>query len=453
MIGALKKLQTWLKWQLPYVLFCYAYFPITLTKRVLLRPKRAYFGLDPMVRRFWDKWGFLSKRLCAIRKRTSPIWINMNSGGEVLIAKRLLQRLEVNKDPYLLSTESYDSFALLSKDYDGQVFFPPWDTWLAVRRVLKRLVPHALIFVQNAYFPVLLGQARRQGVKTVLINALMSRNVEKGNAAMQRTLALGFYRELDAIAVQGEEDYRAFRQLGVPEERLAVTGDLYADLHHLRLTQEERNRMRQQLGLAQSDRVLVIGSTHPGEIDTLLETLLSLRKRVPECRFIVAPRWLHEVPAMMMRLSQAGLKVVRRTEFLRAASDNGACLYDVLILDTFGELGRVYGVADVAYIGASLVPINERRAGHNPLEPLVHGIPPLFGPHMNWWRPTVQSMLEVWPNFQVDSPQALTHRVVEVLEGRAPLEKIRETSSQLMERGRGALDRTVAFLQERGLLF
>ncbi len=188
-------------------------------------------------------------------------------------------------------------------------------------------------------------------------------------------------------------------------------------------------------------------------MDALLEALLAIRKRVPQCRCILAPRWLHEAPEMMMRLSRAGLKVVRRTEFLRTGSNNGACLYDVLVLDTFGELGKLYGVADVAYIGASLVPMNERRAGHNPLEPLVHGIPPLFGPHMNWWRPSVQSMLEIWPDFQVDSPQTLTHRVVEVLEGRAPLEKIRESCAQLMERGKGALERTVAFLQERGVLF
>lgn len=449
----LKTALRWLRWQLPYITFCYAYFPITLVKRILLRPKRAYLGLDPMVRRFWDKWGFLSKELCAVGKRSSPVWISMISGGEVLISRGLLQRLNVREHPYLLSTESYDSFTFLRKEYGDQLFFPPWDTGLPVQRSLKKLNPRTVIFVLNAYFPILLQRARRWGAKTVLINALMSRNVEKENPAMRRALAFEFYRELDAIFVQGEADYQAFRKLGVPKERLAITGDISADLDHLRLDEAERDRWRNQLGIKASDRVMMVGSTHPGEIDILLETFLTLRRRVPECRVILAPRWLHEVPTIALRLSQTGLKVVRRTELLRATAGNGVSAYDVLILDTFGELGKLYGVADVAYIGASLVPINKRRAGHNILEVLAHGIPPLFGPHMNLWRSTVQQMLEVWPGLQVDSPATLAEKAALVLNGHAPLAAIRQSAAQIIESKKGALDRTITFLKDRGFLF
>ena|GEM_PF-133421 len=455
-LESLAGLKRWLKWQAPYLAFCYAYFPVTLVKRILLRKKRSYFGLDPIGRRFWDKWGFFSGELQLLAKQTPSVWINMSSGGEVLMAKGLLQRLEAKKPPYLLSTESYDGFALLRKEYGERVFFPPWDTQPAIHRVLKRLTPRALIFVHNAYFPLLLRHAHRQGVQTVLINALMRHHVEKENPSMQRALAFRFYHELDAIAVQSEDDYHAFRQLGVPKERLAVTGDLYANLDELRLTQQERQQLRQCLGLREADRVLIVGSTHPQETGALTEAFLALRQKVPGCRLILAPRWLHEVPAMAERISHAGLRVMRQTELLRNISGNGVgspCPYDVLLLDTFGELARLYGVADAAYIGASLVPINKRRAGHNILEPLAHGIPPLFGPHMNLWRSTAQQMLEIWPGLQVNSPSALAERVVEVFDGHAPLAEIKEAAFKIIERQRGALDQTVAFLKNRGLLF
>lgn len=437
---------SWLRWQLPYVASCYAHFPVTLTKRVVLRRGHEEIGPGPLVRRFWDKGGALPRALCEFAAGASPVWINMNSGGEVVIGWAMLAALGVDRGRFVFSTESHDGFDLLCRTYgQHRVFFPPWDTWLPVRRVLARLRPGALVFVQNAYFPVLLRQARRAGAKTALVNGLLSRNVEIGNRLMRRALALGFYRELDAVALQHEDDYRVALELGIPRERLAVTGDMYADLRHLRLSPEERVRIRRDLGLSEADRVVIIGSTHPKEEPVIKETFRLLRQLQPRVRLIVAPRQIHEARGVADRLREAGWRVARTSEL----GLDGSGEYDILVLDAFGELGRLYGITDGVYIGASLVPLNERRAGHNILEPLVHGIVPVFGPHMNLWRHVTDRLLQVDPTLQVDGPVALARRLHRMLEGDAVTASVRQLAETIIEEESGAVDRTISFLRQR----
>ena len=439
----------WVRWQAPYAAFCCAYYPVTMAKRVVLTDKRAYSGLDPLGRRMRDRWGELPKPLRDVAATASPVWINMNSGGETVMNLPMLQALGVPQGPFILSTESYDTFALLCRTYDrDRIFFPPWDIQWPVRRALDQLRPRALVFVQTAYCPVLLREARRAGVKTVLVNGLLSRNVAQGNARMHRALALGFFRDLDAIAAQTEEDGAAFQALGVPRERLTITGNLSTDFSGVLLTAAERLRLRGELGLRQTDPVLIVGSTHSSEQQVMLEAFIALRRRLPDIRFIVVPRWVHEAKAIAAWFGERGFRVAMRTAFT-AGRANGSHEYDVLIVDVFGELRSLYGVADVAYIGASLVPINEGRGGHNPLEPLAHGVVPLFGPSMNLWHGVVRELREAWPALEVRSAQQLAERAVDVLTGRAPLNAVQEVRVRLLGQSGSAVRRTAEFLRQQ----
>jgi 3-deoxy-D-manno-octulosonic-acid transferase len=435
--------RAWARHQVPYAAFAYAYFPITLTKRVLLHPRRA--ATDLMVRRFWDRWGWLPRHL-PMADGTSPLWVHMNSGGEAVTAHPLLRRLEAAGHAVRLSTDSYDAQAFLRRACGSErVFFPPWDTAWPVRRVVRRLRPRALVFVTNAYFPILLREAKRRGIRTLLVNGVLTRSVGVSNRFLARAVALRAFEALDAIAVQSEGDADAFRALGIPAQRLTVTGRLEGDLASLRLPVEERSTLRRSLGLEDRHRVLIVGSLHPGEEDVVVEAFRQIRADVPDARLVVVPRWLHEAPAMAERLRQRGFRVVQRTAL--APGDRAPVSWDILVIDTFGELRTLYGIADVAYIGSSLVPINERKGGHNVLEPLAHGVPPLFGPHMNLWRGPTSRLLRAWPGLEVDSAGSLGRRAVEVLTGAAPMRALQAAGTALIEEERGAMDRTWAFLE------
>ena len=434
----------WMRYQAPYAAFAYAYFPITLTKRVLLRPRRA--DQDLMVRRFWDRWGWLPTELESFNG-TAPLWVHMNSGGEVIMAQSLLSELEASGAPYYCSSDSSDAQRLL-REWVGprRVFFPPWDTSVPVARVLRRVRPSALIFVHNAYFPTLLSVARQQGIRTLLVNAVLSRNVHVANPWLARSIALGGYRALDGVAVQSEADYEAFRGLGIPSERLEVTGQLEGDLAHLRLSASDRLALRQRLGLSEKDRVLLAGSTHPAEVPVLLEAFGIIRQTLRDARLVLVPRWIRDADTMADASRAREWRVSRRTA-VGAQAPLQPMPYDVMVVDTFGELRRLYGMADAAFIGASLVPINARRGGHNVLEPLAHGVVPLFGPHMELWRPATGPLLRAWSGLGVDSAATLAARAVEVMTGSGPLEEIRRVGSSLIQQESGAVNRTLAFVR------
>ena len=149
---------------------------------------------------------------------------------------------------------------------------------------------------------------------------------------------------------------------------------------------------------------------------------------------------------MAIGLRRRGVRVTLKSAL--ATDGQSGEPYDVLVVDEFGRLRTLYGAADVAYIGASLMPVTAMRGGHNPLEPLAHGIVPLFGPHMRFWESVTQRLRDAWPAIEVDSPHALGERVVQVLHGYAPIADIQRVGETLVEQSRGAIERTAAFLRD-----
>ena len=433
--------RAWLRWQLPHVAFACAYFPVTYAKRVFVRDP--YGRLDPLARRFRDKWGWLARDVRQRASRSRPIWINLTSGGEVAQSRGLLKQLAGDADGFVFSTDAYDSHRMLTRTYGSdKVFFSPWDVGWPVQRVLDTIRPRALVFVHCAYSPVLMRAARRAGVKTLLVNGLVGRNQTVANPSMDRAMGLKFPQELEAAAVQTAEDVEMLASLGVPRDRIVVTGNLASDVAPLRLNGPERCRLRGELGLGTRAPVVIFGSTHEGEHELVRTTIALVRQRLPDARFIVAPRQMHDVEGFVDVSAGAGLRTVRHTETSSRSEP-----YDVLVVDTFGSLLTLYGAADVAYIGSSLVPLNARRGGHHPLEPLVHGTVPLFGPNMNLWRGAVERLRAAWPQIEVDSAATLAARAIDVIEGRAPVDAIRAAGNELIGESTGAVDKTVDFLR------
>lgn len=432
--------QAWVRHHLPYASRTYAHFPVTLAKRVLLRPHRA--GGDPWVRRFRQQWGWLPREVQPAGG-VRPVWVHMSSGGEAVMAQPLISRLLSEGQACILSSDSFDAQALLRRASDAApVFFPPWDTSVPIRRFLNRLRPSLLVFVANVYLPQLVWEARRRRVPAVLVNGVLTRQVQAANPLLRRALGLRFERGLEGIAVQSEADREAFLSLGVAPQKLAVTGKLEGDLRAFRLSSDARAGLRRSLGLEGGEPVWVAGSVPPGEGELLMRVHRAVRERVPSARLVVAPRWLHDVELFLRAAEAAGLRAVRRT----ASQERAA---EVTVVDTFGELRRLYGIGDCAFIGSSLRPINERKGGHNILEPLAHGLPVFFGPAMNLWREVTEALKSAWPFLEVPSADALAERVSAVLRGEPVPEAYRRQASRITGRESGATERTLAFLKPR----
>lgn len=413
-------MKTWLKYQFKYNFKCWIYLPITFLRRVVL-------GKDELAKRFfWDKWGFLPKSLIELAKTQNSIWIIANSGGEVAQSIAFFKKLRVLYPNYnlILSTESYDTFQFVQTQGEIDfVFFTPWDMSLVCRKVLKIIRPKIMIFIEYCYFPVLVKESKKAKIKSLLLSAKIDFHFLKGNYLLERSFALEFYRFLNMISVKSDEDLKNLFVLGADREKTAILGDMRLDLSHISLREDEKEKLRGELKLSKGELVFIVGSIHKGEVNLILEGFKLLRGDYACLKLIFAPRWKQDIPFMEDEIRKYGYSYKLRSRF---TNSDGA--YDILILDTFGELAKLYGIATVAFIASSIIPINVRRLGHNIFEPLAHGLPTLFGPHMDSWRKIADYLREIWPGCQVNDARSLACSINQLLSDKDLFSRLRDAA-------------------------
>lgn len=426
-------------YQLRYSLKCWIYLPITFIKRIILGKNK------PHKRFFWDKWGFLPQELVRGLTSRNTIWIVANSGGEVTQSVSFLERLKTKFPDYriVISTESYDTFkyAQTLKGVDC-VFFPPWDIPFCCKRVLTKIKPKVLIFIEHCYFPVLVKIAKRLKVKTLYCSGMVDFHFLKKNFLLQRAFALQFYKFIDRFAVKNQQDLDNLVHLGVAKEKILVLGNMKFDLEHILLSEDRKDTLEKELALSERDLVFFVGSLHQGETDLILDAFSIVRKKFPHLKLFLASRWVNDITFIEQKIGNS--YIYRRRSQVLSSKESGN--YDILIIDTFGELPYLYGIASVVFIASSIVPINVRRLGHNIFEPLVHGVPILFGPHMNLWRKITEPIKESWSGCEVKDMQTLANSINNILTNVELTERLRKVFSRINKPNFGIVDRHLEFV-------
>jgi 3-deoxy-D-manno-octulosonic-acid transferase len=243
-----------------------------------------------------------------------------------------------------------------------------------VGRALDAARPRFFVAIETELWPNFLRALARRRVPSMIANGRISdrsfRRYRWVRGLMRRVLA-----DVAVFAMQTEEDARRIVALGAPSERVVVTGNLKSDL--LPEASPDEARWRERLGLGAQTRLWIAGSTHRGEEAVVLDAFARVRVRCPRLVLLLAPRHPERADEVEDLLRERGLAPVRRSR-LHAGTPAGA----VVILDTVGELAALYALADVVFVGGSLVPIG----GHNVLEPAMRGKPVLMGPHMSNFR-------------------------------------------------------------------
>lgn len=426
--------------QLRYALSLFAFMPVTFVKRVI-------FGSDPYWKLFfWNRWGFLPKKLIQLACQGKTIWVIASSGGELIQATSFLKKIKREFPEYnlVLSTESYDSFQYAQNLEDVDfVFIPPWDLSFICNRVLNKIRPSMVIFIEHCYYPALSREAKRLKIRTLMCSGAINFQFLKGYFLMQRNFILQFYKFIDKLAVKSKDDFENLRSLGVGPERMHILGDMRFDTEHLRLNEEDKERLRTSLRLSKSDSVFVVGSIHKEEVDLVLNAFRLARRSYPKLKLILTPRWVNDVLFIENRIGEFSYNFIRHTQL-----DSCGCnAYDILIIDTFGELPRIYGIASVVFIASSLVPINVRRLGHNIFEPLAHGVPVLFGPNMTLWRKFADSLKETWPQSEVKDAPSLAQAMCKILGNENLKRELRDCALRLTRANDGITQRYVELVQ------
>ncbi len=369
-----------------------------------------------------------------------PVWVHACSVGEVNTARPLLEALRRRWAglPLLLTTSTPTGYALAQQNTTAPATWFPLDHPRTVRRFFRQVRPQALMLVETELWPNVLAEAHRTGVPVALVNGRISDAHARGYrrlAAFWRPLL----RPVAAAAVQNEPSAERLTGLGLPRERLSVAGNIKFDAVDAAIDPADRAALRRELGLPADAPVLVFGSTRPGDEALAAACWSQLAARFPELYLIVAPRHLDRLDAALAPFER--WDVERRSEQKRSSAVSQDAR--VLLLDTHGELSRIYSIAAIAVIGGSFYPGVE---GHNPIEPAAQGVPAVFGPHMRNFQDVADALLGNGGAFQVTGPGALCEQLGRLFSDAQERAQIGAQGRETVLAHQGAIERTLEAL-------
>lgn len=356
------------------------------------------------------------------------VWVHGVSVGEVLSGRSLVRALQEGGFRVVVSSTTRTGLATARAAYPGVPVRPsPLDFGPSVARWLDRVQPALLILLELELWPRLLFAAKSRGLPVLVASCKISERSARGYRRLQRVLP-GFLDGVARFLVQEDRHRDRLLGLGVAAGRVAVGGSLKFDNVPAGPARGERGAVRGEEFVPEGDLLILAGSTHEGEEATVLAAYGALLARFPGLRLWLAPRHPERLPAVADLLARGGYSFGRRSD--RSRTDAAP----VLLIDTMGELSRLFAACDVAILGGSFVPVG----GHNLLEPIAHGVPLAAGPHLDTVR-AVASELEQQGALRIaKDARELVPALESWLSDGAARRKAGEAGRSLLDRHRGA---------------
>ena len=369
-------------------------------------------------------------------KDKKRIWIHAVSVGESVASAAVVSELKAALTDAAVvvstTTETGQEMAHKSvKDADGFLYYP-FDLLPFVARSLARIKPTVFASTDTEIWPNFLYLARKRGVKTAMINGTVSDKTISGAKKIPWVYrwALG---NIDRFCMQSQADADRIISMGADCARVIVTGNCKADQAVIPMTDQEKDELRSQYKLVDGAMVFVAGSTNPGEDEPVIDAFLAARKDFPDLRLIIAPRQIERAQEIKDIATQKGLGCAFRSQ-----PDTITGCEEIVVLDTFGELGKVYAIADVSFVGGSLIP----RGCHSILQPISQGKPVFFGPYTFKAKDLVAQAKANGVGFEVQNGDELGKQISKMLGDRPLLDDISARCDMMIQANLGASKRT-----------
>ncbi len=363
------------------------------------------------------------------------LWIHAASVGEVQAARPLIAALRETWPDHAItvSTQSPTGARTLRSHWGDDIrhVFAPIDTPGATRRFLDRLQPSLLVLIEREIWPEMLWQCRQRLTPVALVNARLSADSAQFYQRW-RALMAPVWSQMAVVAAADAPSVEHYAALGVPADRLVLTGNLKFDQ---RDTPESPDRLPWLAGRP----IVVAGSTHDGEEAALLLAWPELARQHPGALLILVPRHPERFDEVAEQITASGLSFVRRSRGETPAAGTA-----VLLADTMGELGTWYLHASVCFIGGSLVPIG----GHNALEAMACARPVLFGPHTHHFQELYQDVEACGAGERVDSARLMLHTAAQWMRDKVLLQRKGQQARDFVLRQQGSSQRSLQALRQ-----
>jgi len=386
-----------------------------------------------------DRIRFIRERLGVSHYSKTDIWVHAVSVGEVIACVPFLKMLkkEFPDKSIVFSTTTYTGQKIAHERFPEacRIMYIPCDTWLCVKRAANGLRPEIFITIETELWPALFSALKKNASRIIILNGRISNKSFKGyrrlSYFMKKLLAY-----VDFLYMQGEADAEKIKAIGADNNRVRIMGnfkyDIAFDVSGAPDWLENIN-----------GRILLAASTHKGEEEIILNAYDSIRQTCPDLKLIIAPRHPERFKEAEEILKKRNLNFIRRSALSVGAHRDVP--FNIILLDTIGELSRVFSKVTIAFVGGSLVPVG----GHNILEPAYWAKPMIFGPYMDNF-PMAEEFLDQAAAVKVNDAHEIVVAVTDLLNNSEKAGRMGLKAKAMVEKNAGAVKKAIELV--RGFL-
>ncbi|NOQ17407.1 MAG: 3-deoxy-D-manno-octulosonic acid transferase [Methyloprofundus sp.] len=410
-----------------YITLFYLLLPLLLIFRY--RKGRQWQSFNT---RYPESLGFYTKK-----HTQHVIWVHAVSVGEVEAAHVLIEYLRKNYPYKVLVTTGtepgYHRVRALQGDNVEHVYLP-YDTPDAVERFIAHFQPRVGIIMETEIWPVLFAKCNKHDIPLFIVNARLSEKSMRGYRKIKSFLQRRF-AGVTGVVVQTEVDARRYQEIGVLADKIRVSGNIKLDMPIAESVRAQATQVKQ--ALFPGRQVFIVGSTHAGEEEFFLQAYQQLKQQFPALILVLAPRQPKRAAEIKKLCTKFNLQIIARTEGIACTPAT-----DVYMVDTLGELKQMYALADYSFVAGSMVPIG----GHNVFEPILLGVPVMFGPYMKNMELLAQQLLAAQGAIQCTDTTAIVAAVTRLITDSQAKEQLISNGRAFVTQNNGALEKTITFI-------
>ena len=414
-----------------YTLLFYLALPFALLRLVW----RSRNNIDYR-QRFMERFGFIKP----IRSNHT-LWVHCVSVGETIAATPFIKAL-ITKYPHkeiIITSTTPTGSAQVKKQFGNSVHhcYMPYDTPSFIKRFIKRAHITFCIFMETELWPNTLKICKQKSLPVMLANARLSERSMHGYLRFKKS-TFNMMQCLSVVAAQSDADGKRFLKLGLPKEKLLITGNIKFDLT-LPIDIHTQGKELRNNWHANDRPVFIAASTHDGEEIIILDAYQQLLKSHPNLLLILVPRHLERFDTVNTLCNAYKLKTVRHS-----TKETVTATTQVILGDTMGELLRLYATSDIAFVGGSL----NDTGGHNLMEPAALGLPIISGPSLRNFAVMHNLLTEAQAICIVNNAEELSQNITNLIDNKPLQEQMGNAAKQVIEENKGAIAKNVEWVSQ-----
>ena len=405
----------------------------------ILTSKRYRSGLD-------QRFGIISERLSS----KPGIWVHGASVGEVITAKSIIERIDEEFPEWetFISATTNTGFSVAEKTFlNKNIFYFPLDLSWVTKKVILKKKPRFILLIELEIWPNFLISAFKKNIPVIILNGRISNKSVKAYRTISRIskdFRNSLTSELNVFCARTEFDAQRFRDLGIPGKQIFVTGTMKYDNIPTHIDKNISKELMKLFHIDDDDLILVGGSTHAGEEEILIRVFERLNKVYPNLKLILAPRHVERTREVSKLIEKTGFVPVLKTEAERSGYKWKNTKREIILIDTVGDLEKVYSISNFVFVGKSLVP----SGGQNMMEPAGMGNPVIFGPHTYNFEEEVDLLLKNSAAKEIETEEELFGTVEFFIRNPDAAKEMGLKAQKVVNEKRGATERNIEILRE-----